>query len=54
MRFCLSLFLIAHGRKKARAILSPGLRLCHMFNVYCAVMVTLPVADDFTKFASPL
>ena len=42
----------ARTQEKARAI-SPGLYR-HELNNYCAVMVTLPVADDFTKFVSPL
>ena len=37
---------------KARAISRDLSR--HELNNYCAVMVTLPVADDFTKFVSPL
>ena len=40
--------------RKAQAFSARAFVVLPEFNSYCAVIVTLPVAADFTKFASPL
>jgi hypothetical protein len=41
-------------QEKAQASSARAFVFHYEFDSYCAVIVTLPVAADFTKFASPL